>query len=193
MNSQILMPLMDKSLTKNQFIIEKKLSVIVSDKIDGMLGQAFECMEDGDIPAALKLYDLVLKKEPSNIRALVDKGATLQNIGKIKLAIKSYNKALSISPDNLDALLNKGAALHSDEQFHDAIKCYDKVLLIDKKSTMALAYKGLSLGELGNLQDAIKHFKKALSIDKYYDLANISKEFAQDLLKSIKKEKAKTQ
>jgi len=90
-------------------------------------------------------------------------------------------------------LLNKGAALHSDEQYQDAIKCYDKVLLIDKKSTMALAYKGLSLGELGHLHDAIKHFKKALSIDKYYDLANISKELAQDLLKSIKKEKSKTQ
>jgi len=45
MSSQILLPAMDKSLTKNQFIIEKKLSVIVSDKIDVMLGQAFECTE----------------------------------------------------------------------------------------------------------------------------------------------------
>jgi tetratricopeptide (TPR) repeat protein len=65
-------------------------------------------------------------------------------------------------------------------------------LKIDKKCAMALAYKGLSLGELGQLPEAIKHFKKALSIDKDYDLANISKNLAQDLLQSIKKRKSKT-
>ena len=57
---------------------------------------------------------------------------------------------------------------------------------------MALAYKGLSLGEMNQLHDAIQHFKKALSIDKHYDLANISKDLAQDLLKSIKIQKTKT-
>ena len=56
---------------------------------------------------------------------------------------------------------------------------------------MALAYKGLSLGELGNLQEAIKHFKKALTIDNDFDLANISKKLAQDLLKKTEK-KSKT-
>jgi len=39
--------------------------------------------------------------------------------------------------------------------------------------------------------DAIKHFKKALSIDHDYDLANISKKLAQDLLKDSRK-KSKT-
>ena len=52
---------------------------------------------------------------------------------------------------------------------------------------MALAYKGLSLGELGNLEDAIKHFKKALTIDSDYDLAEISKKLAQELLKEKSK------
>ena len=56
---------------------------------------------------------------------------------------------------------------------------------------MALAYKGISLREMGNLNDAIKHFKKALSIDQDYDLANISKKLAQDLLKNSRK-KSKT-
>ena len=46
---------------------------------------------------------------------------------------------------------------------------------------------------MGKLQDAIKHFKKALSIDKHYDLASISKDVAQELLKSIQEKKSKTQ
>ncbi|WP_255458146.1 tetratricopeptide repeat protein [Nitrosarchaeum sp. AC2] len=89
-------------------------------------------------------------------------------------------------------MVNKGASLHTIENYSDAIICYDSALKIDKKCAMALAYKGLSLGELGNLPDALKHFKKALSIDHDYDLANISKEMVQELLKSIKQQKAKT-
>ncbi len=90
-------------------------------------------------------------------------------------------------------MLNKGSALHSDQKYQNAIACYDAALRIDKKCAMALAYKGLSLGEMGQLQNAIKHFKKALSIDHHYDLASISKDIAQELLKSIKENKIKTQ
>ncbi|MFB5632260.1 MAG: tetratricopeptide repeat protein, partial [Nitrosopumilus sp.] len=80
-----------------------------------MLAEAYECVEDGDFHDALSLYDLVLKHEPSNIGALIDKGVTLQNMGRLKLAIRSYDKALLISPENIYALLNKGTALHSSQ------------------------------------------------------------------------------
>ena len=191
MSVQILQPLLDDSDVKNSFIIRSMLSDTVDVNTDQLLTEAFESVEDGNYSDALKLYDLVLRHDPTNIRALVDKGVTLQNMGRIKSALTSYDKALSISPDNIDAWINKGAALHSDQKYLEAIDCYDTVLGIDKKCTMALAYKGLSLGEMDNLQEAIKYFKKALSIDKYHDLANISKQTAQDLLKSIKKNKSK--
>jgi tetratricopeptide (TPR) repeat protein len=190
---QQLCPQLTVSEIKNQFIIDKILSNTLSAKIEKMLIQALEHVEDGNYSDALKLYDLALREEPDNTSVLVDKGATLQNMGKLKLAIRCYDKVLNISPENLDALLNKGAALHSDQKYLEAIECYDIALKVDKKCAMALAYKGLSLGEMGKLQDAIKYFKKALSIDKHYDLANISKDVAQELLKSIKTKKSKTQ
>ena len=185
--------MINKDPINYNYIIHKILSDTMSNEIDKMLAKAFEYVENENYSDALRLYDLALKKEPDNISALVDKGATLQNIGRLKLAIRSYDKALAISPDNLDALLNKGATLHSDQKYQKAIECYDLALMVDKKCAMALAYKGLSLGEMGQLQDAIKHFKKALSIDQYYDLASISKQVAQELLKSIKEKKTKTQ
>ncbi|MBA4453437.1 MAG: hypothetical protein H2B05_00640, partial [Nitrosopumilaceae archaeon] len=46
-----------------------------------------------------------------------------------------------------------------------------------------------SLGEMGKLEDAIKHFKKALDIDQDYDLANVSKKRAQELLRESKSKK----
>ena len=85
----------------------------MSSKIEKMLVQAFENVEDGNYSDALKLYDLALKEEPENTGILVDKGATLQNMGKIKMAIRTYDKATCQFPlIIIDALLNKGAALH---------------------------------------------------------------------------------
>jgi len=191
MYSQMLCQQLIVDETKNQFIIDKIISKPVSNKIEKMMAQAFECVESENFSDALKLYDLALKEDPDNANILIDKGATLQNIGKLKLAIRSYDKALKISPENIDALLNKGSALHSDEKYLQAIECYNSALKIDKKCAVALAYKGLSLGEMGDLKEAIKHFKKALSIDKHYDLANISKNIAQELLKSINGNKPK--
>jgi len=54
---------------------------------------------------------------------------------------------------------------------------------------MALACKGMSLGETGELDYALTCFKKALDIDKDYDLANIGKQKALELLKSQKSKK----
>ena len=105
----------------------------MNNEVDKMLAEAFEFAEDGNYFDALRLYDLTLKKEPDNINALVDKGATLQNMGKFKLAVRSYDKALAVSPNNLDALLNKGSALHSDQKYQTAIECTDAALRIDKK------------------------------------------------------------
>ena len=76
--------------------------------------------------------------------------------------------------------------MHALGKFSSAIECYDTVLEINSKFPVALAYKGLSLGEQGKIKDALKCFKMALAIDKDYDLAQISKEKALELLKSKK-------
>ena len=97
-----------------------------------------------------------------------------------------FNNALQINPQNIDALIGKGSTLHAQAKFADAILCYDAVLQINAKFPVALAYKGLSLGEQGKIKDALSHFKRALAIDKDYDLAQISKKKALELLKSKK-------
>ena len=55
-----------------------------------LLDNAFDLSENGEYVEALHCYDNVLKEEPKNVRALVDKGVTLQNLGKIKKSIEFY-------------------------------------------------------------------------------------------------------
>jgi len=179
------------NISEDHYIIDNISPIVLNNRIDELFLQANDCIDDENFSEALLFYDLILKEDSKNIHALIDKGTTLQNLGRIKSAIRSYDKALVISSNNLDALVNKGSALHLNKKYSDAIDCYDAALKIDTKCPMALAYKGLSLAESGQLIEAINYFKNALSIDKHYDVAQISKNTAQKLLKSIQEKKSK--
>lgn len=174
----------NRQISTDHYIINNIIKNSLNKEIEALFLQANNCVEDENFLDALKFYDSILKIDSKNINALIDKGTTLQILGRIKLAIRCFNKSLEFSPENIDALINKGSALHLDQKYFDAIACYDQVLQIDDKCSLALAYKGLSLGELGNLTEAIDNFKKALSVDKYCTLAEISMETAQSLLNS---------
>ena len=152
---------------------------------DRLLEQAYDLCEDENYVNALEYYNLVLDIEPDNLKALIDKGVTLQNLGRFNTALRMYEKALSIEAENLDALINKGSVLHILKRYSEAIFCYDTVLNCDKRNTIALAYKGLSIGEMGDISSAIKYFKKSLCIDQDYDLPQISLLTAKNILKKL--------
>ncbi|MEM3089629.1 MAG: tetratricopeptide repeat protein, partial [Candidatus Nitrosotenuis sp.] len=101
-----------------------------------MLSQAADMCEDGDFVGALKIYSKILKKNPTNIDALIDKGVALQNLGRLRQALRCFQKALAVDPKNITALVNTGSVLHSLGMFDEAIKCYDRALRIDKKCAM---------------------------------------------------------
>ena len=71
-----------------------------------LIDLAFELSQEGNYQKALYYYDEILKKDPRNIKALIDKGVTLQTLGKLKNSLACYNKALVLDPDNVDAFIN---------------------------------------------------------------------------------------
>ena len=131
-----------------------------------LLEQAHELCELGEFNQAILIYDRILKKEPNNISALIDKGITLQRLEQNESSLECLKMALSIEPGNIDVLVSIGATLHAMKEFNAAIDYYDSALKIDENFPMALAYKGLALGELGNIDSALYFFKAALSIDR---------------------------
>ena len=124
-----------------------------------LLEQAQELCELGEFNQAILIYDRILKKDPNNISALIDKGVTLQRLEQNESSLECLKIALSIEPGNIDALVSIGATLHAMKEFNTAIDYYDSALKIDENFPIALAYKGLALGELGNIDNALYFFK----------------------------------
>ena len=162
-----------------QYITSKALK----HKLLEMLEKASKLSEDEDYDQALKYYQNILQIYSNNVTSIIDYGVTLQNLGHLRQALKMYDRVLANQPKNMNAIINKGTVLHTLRKYPEAISCYNAALKIDKKNTMAIAYKGLSLGEMGHIQLSMKYFKKALSIDNDYELAQISLDTANDIVK----------
>ena len=90
---------------------------------------------------AISYFDQVLKIDPNNTNALINKGVALGNLQNFTGAISYFDQVLKINPNNIDALNNKGAALIKEDKFDEANSIFDKVLKIDPKNSIALSNK----------------------------------------------------
>ncbi len=81
----------------------------MDNKFQKMLEQASDLAEEQEFEEAILLYDKILKKEPKNIPALLDKAVTLQRMGKNSQSFQLYEYVLNQDTKNLDALIGKAS------------------------------------------------------------------------------------
>ena len=124
--------------------------------------------------AALEFFNKALEKDPSDIRALVDKGIVLARQGNYEDAKRIFDKAIEISESkgtvNYKAIVNAGIVLsiYGDQQ--QAHKYFDRVLENEssvKQETLlaALINKGVTLLEQGKYEESLQYFDRALEIE----------------------------
>lgn len=72
--------------------------------------QGLQFASEGRNREALKVYDGILKIDPRNIPAMINKGVCLGRLGRIEDEIRQYEDALSLDPEIAIAWYNKGIA-----------------------------------------------------------------------------------
>jgi serine/threonine protein kinase len=112
----------------------------------------------------------------------INKGHSLNSLGRFDEAIKCYEQALEINPQNVLAWNNKGASLNSLGRFDEALGCYDQAIKIDPQDADAWYNKGVSLARLGRFDEEIKCYEQALEINLQHALAWYNKAIVEDEL-----------
>ena len=138
--------------------IHKQSSVVLE-------SQSETYIESDEEETVLEDIERMLKKDPKNVNAVIDKGIALGNRGKDEEAIQAFDKVLEIEPNNVNALFNKGYSLTNLEKNEEAIHFFDKVLEINPHHFDAQFNKGYSLGELGKHNETVEAYDKALEIE----------------------------
>lgn len=117
---------------------------------------------------SIEYFDEVLRCEPNNIAANLNKATAYSKLGKAKKAIEYLDIVISIDPNNLEALFNKASILCQSESLNDiqeSLKYFDKVLKLKPDHLGAYMNKGIGHMRLKETTEAIECFKKVISKD----------------------------
>ena len=131
----------------------------------------------------------ILKIEPDNIVALIQKSQYYELNNDYKKALTYIDKILTINEEDISTLLSKGRILFNLGEFKKAEQYYNKVLEKENKNIAALHLKSeliktktncretphdltiraLNCWEREDFENALKLMNKALKIDARYD------------------------
>ena len=95
----------------------------------------------------------------------INKGVSLDNLGRYEEAIRCYEKALELDPSDDAAWHNKGGSLHHLGLYEEAIICFDKALELDAHNEKTWNNKGALLNFLNRYDEAIPCCDRALELD----------------------------
>ena len=138
------------------------------EETDKMLINALKEEAFGSKQAALKLYEELLQKDPTNRDALFQVACIYDLYGMDEEAIELYEQLRLLRPLNVGVMLNLGINYEDRGEFQKAIECYEAILDYYPNDRRALSY----------LKDALA------SLKMYYDEEAIRQQEKQKQLAS---------
>ncbi len=126
--------------------------------VNAMLQQAAACVREKKPGQAVAILTQVIKSDPRNTVAYMNRGSAQATLGEIAFALDDYSTALRLAPDMVEAWYNRGTTFTHMGQFEAAVS--DLTEAIRLKPDFALAYcnRALSEVELGRYDDAIADY-----------------------------------
>ncbi len=161
--------------------------------IGTLLSEAFRAAERGDLREALGLYSAVLRRDPGNFEALLNRGVVLGKMGDLQGAKRDLEAALEVKPSDAGALnalgvvlMQKGELKEAEDLFEragDSMAMVNLALLrwrqgrgeevlglleraqeLDPHNPYPYYYEGLFLQGMGRKEEAMELFRRAYAL-----------------------------
>jgi predicted O-linked N-acetylglucosamine transferase (SPINDLY family) len=136
-----------------------------------------------DHQGAICYFDELINKNKNDLGALINKSASLIDLGKIDLAIKNLDYALSIDERIPQAWINKAIALSKIDLHKFAADAYSRALEIDSSNYEVWLSKCIALGKNFQYSEALECCDMALKIKSDYVNAWLHRSYTLNELK----------
>jgi tetratricopeptide (TPR) repeat protein len=123
-----------------------------------------QLFQAGNVPEAIKEYELALRLNPDYAKAHLNLGIALEQTGRTPEAIEQYQRVLRLHPDYTKALLDLGIKLEQRGQLPEAIQQYEQALRLDPDYVKTRRTEGIALEQTVRLHEAIERYQQALRI-----------------------------
>lgn len=122
-------------------------------------------------PAALEVWDEVIRLDPDNVTIHNVKGQTLQRIQRYTEALACFDRAILLKPDFAVAYSNKATCLCYLQRYQEALVCCQQALRLSPQEAHLHSEKAQVLYYLKRYEDALDSYNQAIHFDD--KLANI--------------------
>jgi len=102
------------------------ISMVLDPHIKHTLFTADNYQINGEYDHAIRLYDEIIKIDPNNVHACLNKANVLDYMGKHEEALMWYNSALDLDPGNAEIWYNKGVTLKKTGMHNEGLMCIQK-------------------------------------------------------------------
>ncbi len=139
-------------------------------------------LEPAEITARIKELELLVDKEPMNLRALIELGNKYFDSNQAQKAVQTYSKALAIEPNNANVLTDQGVMLRALGFFDRALANFEKANKVDPNHFQSLYNIGIVYAvDLKKPEKAREVFESLLKHDQTSSLAQQAREMLKQL------------
>lgn len=129
-----------------------------SSSLQHTLDSAVHHHQAGDLTAAKRFYEQVLKADPAHPTALHLLGVVAHQMGKNTIAIELISKAIQFASGNCDMHYNLGNAFKDSGKLLDAVAQYRQAISLKADYADAYFHLGLAFHELARWEEAEETF-----------------------------------
>ena len=132
------------------------------------LEQAKALHQQGQLREAVRLYQEILKDDPTCADALHSLGVAALQAAQPGQAAKLIKQALDVQPDEAGYWGHFGIALTQLNRLDDAIAAYKRAIELNPRNAEALSNLGNTLQRQGRLDQAIQVYRLAMKVAPRY-------------------------
>jgi tetratricopeptide (TPR) repeat protein len=135
------------------------------EQVDAMMKQASECVREQKPGKAVAILTQIIKNDPTNAGAYLNRGGVQATVGEIAFALNDYNTALRLAPGMVEAWYDRGTTLSHVRRFDSAIADFTEAIRLKPDFAPAYCNRGVSEVELGRYDDALADYAIAIGDD----------------------------
>jgi Flp pilus assembly protein TadD len=139
-------------------------------------------LEPAEITAHIKELELIVDKEPKNLKALIELGNRYFDSNQAQKAVQTYSKALALDQNNANVLTDQGVMLRALGFFDRALANFEKANKVDPNHFQSLYNIGIVYAvDLKKTEKAREVFESLLKHDQTSPLAQQAREMLKQL------------
>jgi predicted O-linked N-acetylglucosamine transferase (SPINDLY family) len=129
-----------------------------------LMNRARESHARGDLAAAARGYENILKLDPRNFEATYFLAVAHYQAGRLERAADLFGAAAALNPRRVEPQKDRGLVLMKLGQYDEALACFERAVTLAPGNPELLLNRGIAQKNAGRIADSVASYEAALRL-----------------------------